>query len=327
MGIEDGPPAQPELLEPAPTRTRCRSRSSSMSEASSTKSEAGESVDFSPIKAAMEERGEPLSLNEMEPRINKLLEQMPKNGTLICESTSHSAVSAPASKVAKEPEAEQGEDPVSLAEPATTTAKNKAKPVEAPTTGQAASAQPRETKNVFETLLLHRDVKDLKSLTLGWAAESAYPYQYTCKVYSDVEIEKNTEVAAVCMHIPPRQRNMQDENNLRWMQTTQIRKFLKADYSVTYMLRGWSLDPVPRHGDQCTFDPIYNNDIVHVGDVVVCEPQRNWILVHKVLRIAQGATGRKSDKWFRIGNENGHGEVWAKGDQLYGRLVVVRSER
>ena len=129
------------------------------------------------------------------------------------------------------------------------------------------------------------------------------------------------------MRIPPKQRNMQDENNLQWMQTTQIKKCLKADYSVTCMLRGWSLDPVARHGDQCTFDPIYNNDIVHVGDVVVCEPQRNWILVHKVLWIAPGETGRKSDKWFAIGNENGHLDAWAKGHQLYGRLVLVRSAR
>ena len=146
-------------------------------------------------------------------------------------------------------------------------------------------------------------------------------------MYSNEEINQSSEVAAACMRIPPRLRNMQDEYKLRWMRDTMIKRCLLAEYSVTYMSRGSSLDHVVKDGDQCTFDPIYNNDLVHLGDVVVCEPRRDWILVHKVLWIAPSETGRKSDKWFAIGNENGHFEAWAKGHQLYGRLVLVRSAR
>ena len=106
-----------------------------------------------------------------------------------------------------------------------------------------------------------------------------------------------------------------------------IKMFLLKGFSVTYLSRGSSLDPLVKSGDECTFDPIYDINLVHQHDVVVCEPHKNWLLVQKVLWIAPGETGRKSDKWFAIANENGHLVAWAKGHQLYGRLALVRSAR
>ena len=84
---------------------------------------------------------------------------------------------------------------------------------------------------------------------------------------------------------------------------------------MTYLSGGWSLDPLVKTGDECTFDPIYDINLVHPHDVVVCEPNKDYTT----------NTGRKSNKWFAIGNQNGHIDAWAKEDSLYGTLVVVRS--
>ena len=109
-----------------------------------------------------------------------------------------------------------------------------------------------------------------------------------------------------------------------------LRGSLFNGYSVSYLSS--FLDPFIQSGDELTFDPIYDTRLVQTGDVVLCEPSPNYILMNKVLGIttAQGyvtKTSRPSNIWFAISNKDGQLDMWANEDNLIGRLVVVESAK
>lgn len=87
---------------------------------------------------------------------------------------------------------------------------------------------------------------------------------------------------------------------------------LKAGESVTFRPRGRSMEPLIRDGQEVTVDPIKPDDVLEVGDVVLCTVRGNDYL-HLI---------RDRDKvrtWFLIGNKRGGINGGIGLDAIYGR--------
>jgi hypothetical protein len=85
---------------------------------------------------------------------------------------------------------------------------------------------------------------------------------------------------------------------------------LKTGESVTFRPRGRSMEPIIRDGQEVTVDPLKPDDVIAVGDVVLCKVNGNEYL-HLVKH-------RESDK-FLIGNNKGRVNGMIGLGSIYGR--------
>ena len=90
---------------------------------------------------------------------------------------------------------------------------------------------------------------------------------------------------------------------------------LQKGKTVQFRPRGNSMQPKVPSGKLCTVEPVDEQTIIEVGNVVLCKVNGEEYL-HLVKAVG-------SDGQYQIGNNKGRNNGWIAKDKIYGRRVKV----
>ena len=90
---------------------------------------------------------------------------------------------------------------------------------------------------------------------------------------------------------------------------------LQAGETVSFRPHGNSMVPKIRSGQLCTVEPITQNLIIDIGDIVLCKVHGAQYL-HLVSAIRQ-------DGQIQISNNKGRINGWTNRSNLFGRLIRI----
>jgi len=99
-------------------------------------------------------------------------------------------------------------------------------------------------------------------------------------------------------------------------------EFLRLGKSIRFQAHGNSMQPLVRDGDILLLEPVLQKK-VKVGDIILCAPQPDVVVVHRVIR---RKTKSNKTSFLVQGDHVGRPDGWISSQKIYGRAVKIERD-